>query len=84
MDLIAATRAEGGLVLFQMGRTLSQIMRAKAVGLLEAGWSLSKVAEALGSTKRGVSRIKASQPLQECCLAQEAGWVQLPPRHGPH
>ena len=34
-------------------------MRAKAVGLLEAGWSLSKVAEAVGSPKSGVSRIKA-------------------------
>ena len=31
----------------------------KAVGLLEAGLSLSKVAEAVVSTKSGISRIKA-------------------------
>ena len=34
-------------------------MRAKAVGLLEAGLSLSKVAETVVSTKSGISRIKA-------------------------
>ena len=43
-----------------MGKTLSQVMRAMAVGLLEAGWSLSKVTEAVRSTKSEVSRIKAS------------------------
>ena len=48
------------LLSFQISemRTLSQAMRAKAVGLLEAGRSLSKVAEAEGATKSGVSRIK--------------------------